>query len=301
MNKKTLRGSILLLLAAILFGSTFVAQSIGLDFLGPYSINGFRFLFGAVFLVPVFLIYDKVKSKKEIERAELKERKKNSVIGGVICGVTLAVATNLQQVGLVYTTAGKSGFITALYIVLVPIIGVFLGKRAGLNVWLAVIIAICGLFLISVTESFTVNVGDFLTMISAVAFAVNIIFVDRYAVKADGVFMSFIQILTAGILCIIPMIISRETITWLTFVGALPSILYIAVFSCCVAYTCQILGQADTSPALASIIMSFESVFAMIFGALILRETFNLRQIIGALLMFCAIMLAQFNPFKIKK
>lgn len=288
------------MLAAILFGSTFVAQSIGLDFLGPYSINGFRFLFGAIFLVPVFLISDKIKSKKGIDREELKNRKKNSVVGGIICGVTLAVATNLQQVGLVYTTAGKSGFITALYIVLVPIIGVFLGKRAGLNVWLAVITAIVGLFLISVTENLTVNIGDLLTMISAVAFAVNIIFVDKYAVKADGIFMSFIQILTAGVLCIIPTVISREVVTLQNFVCALPSVLYIAVFSCCVAYTCQILGQADTPPALASILMSFESVFAMIFGALILHETFSLRQVIGALLMFCAIMLAQFNPFKTK-
>jgi drug/metabolite transporter (DMT)-like permease len=300
MNKKAIRGSIFLLFAAIFWGSAFVAQDEGLKFLGPYSVNGLRFLFGALFLIPVFLVSDFIKIKRGADRKELRERKKNSVVGGIICGLTLAIASSLQQVGLVYTTAGKSGFITAMYIVLVPVFGIFFGKKAGLNVWLAVLIAVAGLFFISVTEELTVNFGDILTMVCAVAFAVNIMVVDKFVGSADGIFMSFVQILTAGVLCIIPMLISKETITWQTFTGALPYILYIAVFSCCVAYTFQILGQADTPPALASVLMSLESVFAMVFGALILEERFSAMQYLGAGLMFVAILLAQFNPFKRK-
>ena len=139
-----------------------------------------------------------------------------------------------------------------------------------------------------------------MTMICAVAFAVNIMAVDKFVGNADGIFMSFVQILTAGVLCIIPMIISKESITVESFWGAFPYVLYIAVFSCCVAYTCQILGQIDTPPALASVLMSLESVFAMVFGAIILKERFTVMQYVGAFLMFGAIMLAQFNPFKRK-
>lgn len=301
MNKKALRGSMFLLIAAIFWGSAFVAQDEGLKFLGPYSVNCFRFLLGAVLLIPVFLVSDVIKLKQGHTKEELAQRKKNSIVGGIICGVTLAVASCLQQVGLVYTTAGKSGFITAMYIVLVPVFSMFFGKKATLNVYLAVAISVVGLFFISVTEDLTVNLGDLLTMICAVAFALNIMVVDKFVDKADGIFMSFIQILTAGVLCIIPMLISRESVTIERFIGGLPYVGYIAVFSCCIAYTCQILGQKDTPPALASVLMSLESVFAMVFGAIILKEVFTLRQAIGAILMFGAIMLAQFNPFKRRK
>ncbi len=301
MNKKTIRGSLLLVITAILWGGSYVAHTLALNFVGPFSLGTIRFLFGAVCLIPVVFVSDYFKRKNGATKQELRKSKKNSLLWGSIFGVMLGSSTCLMYIGLQYTTAGNAGFIATLHIIIVPIVGIFIGKKVGLNVWLAVAIALVGLFLISMTDGLSVNLGDALMLIYAAAAAARIILIDKYAKDADGVFMSFIQILVAGLTCVIPMLIVGEKITLDAFVGSLPYVLYSAIFSCGVGFTLQILGQKDVSPALSSVILSLEGVFAFIFGAIILTEPLSPRKIIGACVMLVALLLAQINPFKRRK
>ena len=185
LDKKTLRGGGFLIIAAVFWGSAFIAQKIAADY--PFATNALRFLFGALFLLPVILIFNKIRIKNGKDREELKKEQKNSVIGGIICGVALALATTLQQLGLTFgTTVGKSGFLTALYMVIVPVSGLFFGKKIGLNVWIAVFLAIVGAFLMSYTGDFSICTGDILTICCAFAFAINVTLVDKFVKKADG-------------------------------------------------------------------------------------------------------------------
>lgn len=303
LDKKSLRGGGFLIIAAVFWGSAFIAQKIAADY--PFATNALRFLFGALFLLPVILIFNKIRIKNGKDREELKKEQKNSVIGGIICGVALALATTLQQLGLTFgTTVGKSGFLTALYMVIVPVSGLFFGKKIGLNVWIAVILAIVGAFLMSYTADFSICTGDILTICCAFAFAINVILVDKFVKKADGMTLSFFQLLSAGITgsvaLIIVNVIGKEVLTAEAFSHIILPVLYIAIFSCCVAYTCQVLGQRDVPAAAATVIMSMESVFSVIFGAIFLKEEISLLMAIGIVLIFTAIMFAQFNPFRKK-
>ena len=303
LDKKSLRGGGFLIIAAVFWGSAFIAQKIAADY--PFATNALRFLFGALFLLPVILIFNKIRIKNGKDREELKKEQKNSVIGGIICGVALALATTLQQLGLTFgTTVGKSGFLTALYMVIVPVSGLFFGKKIGLNVWIAVILAIVGAFLMSYTADFSICTGDILTICCAFAFAINVTLVDKFVKKADGMTLSFFQLLSAGITGSVALIIVNvskiEVLTAEAFSHIILPVLYIAIFSCCVAYTCQVLGQRDVSAAAATVIMSMESVFSVIFGAIFLKEEISLLMAIGIVLIFTAIMFAQFNPFRKK-
>ena len=303
LDKKTLRGGSFLIIAAVFWGSAFIAQKIAADY--PFATNALRFLFGALFLLPVILIFNKIRIKNGKDREELKKEQKNSVIGGIICGVALALATTLQQLGLTFgTTVGKSGFLTALYMVIVPVSGLFFGKKIGLNVWIAVILAIVGAFLMSYTGDFSICTGDILTICCAFAFAINVTLVDKFVKKADGMTLSFFQLLSAGITGSVALIIVNvskiEVLTAEAFSHIILPVLYIAIFSCCVAYTCQVLGQRDVSAAAATVIMSMESVFSVLFGAIFLKEEISLLMAIGIVLIFTAIMFAQFNPFRKK-
>ena len=303
LDKKTLRGGGFLIIAAVFWGSAFIAQKIAADY--PFATNALRFLFGALFLLPVILIFNKIRIKNGKDREELKKEQKNSVIGGIICGVALALATTLQQLGLTFgTTVGKSGFLTALYMVIVPVSGLFFGKKIGLNVWIAVILAIVGAFLMSYTGDFSICTGDILTICCAFAFAINVTLVDKFVKKADGMTLSFFQLLSAGITGSVALIIVNvskiEVLTAEAFSHIILPVLYIAIFSCCVAYTCQVLGQRDVSAAAATVIMSMESVFSVLFGAIFLKEEISLLMAIGIVLIFTAIMFAQFNPFRKK-
>ena len=303
LDKKTLRGGGFLIIAAVFWGSAFIAQKIAADY--PFATNALRFLFGALFLLPVILIFNKIRIKNGKDREELKKEQKNSVIGGIICGVALALATTLQQLGLTFgTTVGKSGFLTALYMVIVPVSGLFFGKKIGLNVWIAVILAIVGAFLMSYTGDFSICTGDILTICCAFAFAINVTLVDKFVKKADGMTLSFFQLLSAGITGSVALIIVNvskiEVLTAEAFSHIILPVLYIAIFSCCVAYTCQVLGQRDVPAAAATVIMSMESVFSVIFGAIFLKEEISLLMAIGIVLIFTAIMFAQFNPFRKK-
>ncbi len=303
LDKKSLRGGGFLIIAAVFWGSAFIAQKIAADY--PFATNALRFLFGALFLLPVILIFNKIRIKNGKDREELKKEQKNSVIGGIICGVALALATTLQQLGLTFgTTVGKSGFLTALYMVIVPVSGLFFGKKIGLNVWIAVILAIVGAFLMSYTGDFSICTGDILTICCAFAFAINVSLVDKFVKKADGMTLSFFQLLSAGITGSVALIIVNvskiEVLTAEAFSHIILPVLYIAIFSCGVAYTCQVLGQRDVSAAAATVIMSMESVFSVIFGAIFLKEEISLLMAIGIVLIFTAIMFAQFNPFRKK-
>ena len=280
---KSLRSAALLVLTAAIWGAAFVAQSAGMDYIGPFTFGGLRTLLGAVVLVPVAWA---------MHRGGKPVPWKKTLIGGAVSGVVFFAATSLQQVGIQYTTAGKAGFITALYVVLVPLCGLALGKKPGALVWAGVALACAGLYLLCVTDGFSLGRGDALVLGCAFGFTAHILVIDRFAADTDGVVFSIVQFAVAGTLSCIVMAFT-ETPTLPAIAGAAPSILYAGILSCGVGYTLQIIGQKRVDPTVASILLSLESVFAALFGALILRETLSAREALGCALMFAAIVLAQ--------
>lgn len=290
MKDKKLLGNILLLVTALIWGSSFVAQRLGTSYLEPFSFNSVRTIIGGLSLIPVIWFLDR--KKPESERNTSPEERKLLLMGGIFCGVALFIASSLQQIGIEYTTAGKSGFITALYILLVPVFSIFLGKPIRTHVWGAIILGLGGLYLLCIKEGFSIGKGDFITLICAVAFAFHILIIAHYAPKVDGVRLSCIQFLVAGFLGLICMFIFEKPEIG-NFTSCILPILYSGLFSCGIAYTLQIVGQKWTEPAVASLLMSFESVFAVVSGWLILGEGFSVRELGGCALMFCAVIMAQ--------
>ncbi len=301
MDKKSLSGSIMLLICALCFGCCYVVQSISNKILGPFTVNCIRFITGGILLIPVMFVFDRINIKHGATKQEIRSKKKQSLLGGFICGLSLTLASSLQQTGLIFTTAGNAGFIVSLYIIFVPIIGLIFGKKVGLNVWLAIVLAVGGLFLISFSLPFKFNLGDILSICSAIGFAINIILIGKFSAKCDGIFMSIIQMLTTGVFCGILAPIFGEKPTATNLVSALPYVVISAVLVCCVAYTLQVIGQKYTPPSIASVIISLESVFAFIAGIIFLKEPVTPMKIGGALLVMCAVLLAQFNPFNLIK
>ena len=288
---KQFRGALLLTLTALIWGTAFVAQSLGMDYLGPFTFNGVRNFVAAVGLLPVIAFLRRRQGKAEARGAAGKSGK-TLWVGGVLCGLALGVASSLQQIGIQYTTAGKAGFVTAFYIVLVPVLGMFLGKKTGWKVWLAVAMALAGLYFLCITESFSVGRGDIYVFIGSLLFAVHILIIDYFAPRTDGVKMSCIQFFVAGILSMFPMAAFETT----TVEGALRSwgpLLYAGVLSCGVAYTLQIIGQKNMNPTVASLILSLESCISVLAGWVILGERLSVREGLGCVLMFAAIILAQ--------
>ena len=283
-----IKNSIMLFLAAVIWGCAFVAQSVGMDYMGPFSFNGFRSILGSAVLIPVVILMNKLKSPEKKKR----EDKKTSIIGGICCGVALCIASNLQQIGMQYTTPGKAGFITALYIVLVPVASIFLNKKAGLKVWISVVIAVAGLYFLCMTDSLRLSKGDFFVFLCALAFTGHILVVDYFVNNADGVLMSCIQFLFTGIITTILAFIF-ETPSIVQVQGALIPLLYAGIMSCGAAYTLQILGQKDMNPTVASLILSLESVTSVVAAFIILGQAMSVRELIGCVLMFIAIILAQ--------
>ena len=289
MKTGQMRNSLLLLLTAFIWGAAFVAQSVGGEAVGCFTFNGVRSLIGALVLLPVIWLMD-AKKKEELEQ---KEDQKTLIIGGICCGVMLCIASNFQQFGISFTTVGKAGFITAMYILIVPILGLFMKKKAGFKVWLGVVLAMMGLYLLCMTsESFSLSKGDFLVLICAGFFSLHILIIDYFSPKVDGVRMSCIQFLVCGIISMIMAFIFETPDVSAILSGWLP-ILYAGVLSCGVAYTLQIVGQKNMDPTVASLILSLESVFSVLAGWLILDQTLSLRELFGCVLMFLAIILAQ--------
>ena len=302
MSKKA-KGNILLLITALIWGSAFVAQSVGIDAIGPYAYNLYRNIIAFVVMIPVCLFFRKRENKQNPRtEAEWTAINIRSVKAGILVGIVLFVASTLQQLGMVTTSAGKAGFITALYIVMVPILGLFIKKKTAGSVWVAVIVALVGFYLISVTEGFVVAKGDAICFLGAVCFAVHILVIDHASEKEiDGVLMSCVQFLVAAILSIAPSLL-WDTISWHSVVITIVPILYSGVLSSGVGYTLQIIAQKDTDPTVASLLLSLESVFAAIFGFLLLHEILSTRELIGCALVFFAVIIVQIPmPEKEKK
>ena len=290
MKESKLKGNSMLILTALIWGTAFVAQSVGMDFVGPFTFLAARSIIGGIVLIPCIFLLNKIGSKdKKIEK---KENKKDLIVGGVLCGIVLCAASSLQQVGIIYTSVGKAGFITALYIVIVPILGLFLKKKVQSNVWLSVVISMVGLYLLCVKENLGINKGDFLMFLSAFVFSIHILVIDHFSPIVDGVKMSCIQFFVCGIIAFIPAVIF-ENPELKNIRAAYTPILYSGIMSCGVAYTLQIVGQKYTDPVLASLILSLESVFAALSGWLILKEVFSGKELIGCILVFSAIIMAQ--------
>lgn len=296
--KRKSTNNFLLALTAFIWGSAFVAQSVGMDYLGSFTFNSIRCLMGGIVLIPVLLLFKRNGRKKsqeqvaEVAGAGIGSRK-DLIVGGICCGLALAAGSSLQQIGLVYTTAGKAGFITALYIVIVPVMGILLGKRVGLKVWIGVVLAATGMYFLCITEGFSIAKGDFFVFLCAAAFSVHILVIDSFAPKVDGVALSCIQFFVCGILCAVPMLVSEQPQISQIMEAWVP-LAYAGVLSCGVAYTLQVVAQKNTDPAVASLILSLESVFSVLAGWVILGERLSGRELFGCALVFTAVILAQF-------
>lgn len=299
MRRSSFGNSILLLLAAIIWGVSFVAQSAGMDYMGPLTFNASRFLIGGIVLLPFTLTGEIVKWKKTEDSLERKVNLKTTLIGGICCGLAICSASIFQQYGILYTTVGKAGFITALYIVMVPIFGLFFKKRPRWIVWPGAVLAVIGLYLLCMNGSMTINKGDVLLFCCAIIFTIHIMVIDYFSPKASGVSLSCIQFLFSGIVCTIAALLFEQP-SWEGIVAGLLPILYAGVMSCGVAYTLQIIGQKNVEPAVASIVLSLESVVSVLAGWILLHEILSPKEIVGCILMFVAVILVQLPERKSK-
>ncbi|MDD3920032.1 MAG: DMT family transporter [Eubacteriales bacterium] len=293
-NKAAMKSNLLLLLATFIWGTAFVAQSTGMEHVGPFTFGTVRFLLGCVVLLPVIYFRDRAEGKRFtlFGTAEPGERKA-LVKAGVLCGVILSIASGMQQIGMLYTTVGKAGFLTTLYVVLVPVLGLFLGKRVRHVVWLAVAVALIGAYLLCMTPGgLTVNPGDVCMMICALFFSFHILFIDRYALHVDSLRFSSLQFLVCSIINAVMMCLF-ETPNIAAIGNAWLSILYTGALSCGVAYTLQVVAQKNIHPVVATLLFAMESVFAVLSGWAILGETLTFREGIGCALVFGAVILAQ--------
>ncbi len=300
--KKGVKGPILLLIAALIWGGSFVAQRIGGNLIGPFTFGAFRLLIGALFLRIVLTFTDKLGIS---EIPPKKEDKKRQFIVGIVCGFFVAVAINLQQVALyIGVPGGKAGFLASLYILIVPIIGIFFKKKCGINVWIAVFIALVGLYFLCMTEGFGFRLGDTLLLLDSLAFAFQIIIIDQFGSKVDGFRLSGMEFLFAGILTFV-IALFVEILPypgglgeWIKLFanGELWLVLsYMGIASSGIAYTLQVLGQRDTEPTMAALIMSLEAVFAVFAGWLFLKEVLSTKEIYGCAFIFASIIIAQID------
>lgn len=284
--KKQLSGVIALLGATVIWGSAFIAQSVGMDKIGPFTFQAVRCFLAVVFLFPASALFSRGKPfwKSWADPALWRS--------GVICGLALFAASSLQQIGLVYTDAGKAGFLTAMYIVFVPFLGLFLGQRPGRNALLSLIPAIVGLYLLSCTSVSGINKGDVLLLLCAVAFSVQILLIDRHCAGLDGLKLNCIQALVAAVLSV-PWALLTETVDASRIASCWLPLGYAGVLSMGVAYTLQIVGQKRVAPSAAALLMSLESVFAALFGWLLLHETMTRAELLGCVLVFAAVVMSQ--------
>lgn len=289
---KKLYSSLALLLAAIIWGFAFVAQTVGMDYVGAFTFQASRYFLGALTLIPFILISDYRKKQTDTHQPLTPAEKKELVKGGVICGLALTVASTFQQVGLAYTTVGKSGFITSMYIILVPIFGLFLHKRVPPKIWGCVVVAAVGLYFLSINGPLVLSRGDTLTIICAFCFCIHILCVDHFVARSDAVKLSFLQLLVTAVVSGILMLILEHP-TWAAISAALPAILYAGILSCGVAYTLQVVGQQYASPTAATLLMSLESVFSVLGGILLLQQIPTSREFFGCALIFTAVLLSQ--------
>lgn len=296
------------MLTSFIWGSAFVAQSSGMDYVGPYTYNMARNVLAFLFLIPVIYVIGKKKGVTDnagsgtgIDDAASGEANWKSIllpnrttlVGGIYCGLVMAVASSLQQIGITMTTAGKAGFITALYIILVPLMGVFIGKKIPRIIWFCVVLAMAGFYLLCVKEGFSISKGDILVLFCSVGFSVHIMTIDHFISKGvDGVKMACIQFAVAAIV-MTPVMFALENPSVSGLLSAWMTIAYAGILSSGVGFTLQIVAQKDTDPTTATLIMSLESVFAAVSGCLFLNEVLLPKEILGCILVFVAVILAQ--------
>lgn len=302
MQKVKIRNSLLLLLTAAIWGTSFVAQSVGMDYLGPFTFNMLRSLLGGLFLLPCILLLNRV-FPRNIEKNNPAQKKENQRLlwkGGISCGILLAFATGFQQVGIQYTTVGRAGFITACYIIIVPVIGLtFFHKKCRSSIWAAVALALVGLYLLCITDGFDIGKGDFYIFICSLLFSLHILVIDHFSPLVDGIKMSCIQFFVCGGISAI-FAFGTETPDLSNILMAWGSLLYAGILSCGVAYTLQIVGQKNLNPTVASLILSMESCISVLSGWILLNQKLTARELTGCVLMFTAIILAQL-PEKVSR
>lgn len=283
---KKYKSELLLALAAFIWGIAFVAQSVSMDHIGPWTFTCVRNLIAAATLYVLLPVLDKITGTSD------GKLNKKVIVGGIACGLALAIASMFQQTGIQYTTVGKAGFLTALYTVIVPIFSLFLGKKSKWNVYVAVGISIIGMYFLCVNEDFSIAYGDTLVLICAVMFAIHILVIDHFGKGNDGIRMSCIQFLVAGLFCMVGMFVFEKPNISNIIEAAIP-ILYAGILSSGAGYTLQIVGQKDADPSIAGMILSLESVFAALAGAVLLGEMLSVKEFIGCVLVFGAIILSQ--------
>ena len=287
-----LKYNLLMMLAALIWGSAFVAQRVGMDFNGPYTFNCVRSFIGSLALLPVILTLGRAGAVRQLAT---RGGRRDLLLGGLVCGTILTASTLFQQVGLTGTSAGKAGFITAQYILLVPLFGLFLGKRTTWLLWLAVAIALAGMYLLCVKDGLQVEKGDLCVLCCAVGFAFHILVIDHFAKRVDGILLSCVQFVVCGFLSGVLMFALEKPAVGALLKGWIP-LLYTGILSSGVAYTLQIITQKHLSPAIAALVMSLESVFAALAGWIVLHEKLSPREFVGCVLVFAATLLAQVPP-----
>ena len=311
-----LRNTFFLFLTAMIWGAAFVAQSVSMDYIGPFTFICLRSVIGGLFLIPVIIVLDGIRKKSQNESADvvnsenilhieteekqrLSWKNKQLIEGGIVCGIFLFFANCFQQTGIQYTTVGKAGFITTFYIIIVPLIGLFFKKYCGILTWIGVVIALAGLYFLCITQKLTIQRGDALILCCSVLYAGQILAIDHYNPFVDGVKMSCIQFLTGGILGAVFMLLFENPSIAMILSAAGP-ILYTGIMSTGVGYTLQIVGQKGLNPTVAALILCLESVFSALSGYLFLHQVLTTRELIGCALMFIAIVLAQLPDIRRK-
>jgi len=311
-----LRNTFFLFLTAMIWGAAFVAQSVSMDYIGPFTFICLRSVIGGLFLIPVIIVLDGIRKKSQNESADvvnsenilhieteekqrLSWKNKQLIEGGIVCGIFLFFANCFQQTGIQYTTVGKAGFITTFYIIIVPLIGLFFKKYCGILTWIGVVVALAGLYFLCITQKLTIQRGDALILCCSVLYAGQILAIDHYNPFVDGVKMSCIQFLTGGILGAVFMLLFENPSIAMILSAAGP-ILYTGIMSTGVGYTLQIVGQKGLNPTVAALILSLESVFSALSGYLFLHQLLTTRELIGCALMFIAIVLAQLPDIRRK-
>ena len=287
MKKEQIKGSAMLLFATLIWGSAFVAQSVGMDHLGPMSFQAVRSLLAVAAMAVLVFCADRDKARYFVQW-----KNKNLWKTGLLCGLALFAAQSLQQMGLQYTEPGKAGFITAMYIVLVPVFGLFLGRRCGWQIWFSVALAVAGLYLLSCVGVARINLGDVMILVSAGAFAVQILLIDYLAQELDGLRLNGIQFFVVMVLSALTAAFT-ETASWQGVIDCAVPLLYTGILSSGVAFSLQILGQQHLPPEPASLIMSLESVFAVLAGWVILGQTLRPIEALGCCLVFAGVILCQ--------
>ncbi len=302
MKGTKLKGNLLLLLTALIWGTSFIAQSVGMETVSPSAFTAVRCMLGTLVLLPVIALLDRGKASRgeDVQKAD-----KTLLIGGVLCGIVLYFASMFQTAGMVYTSPGKSGFITALYMVFIPIVRLLFGKKPSPIVLVAVLVAVCGMYCLCIGEDLSVNYGDLLTLVCAVFFTAHILIIDHFSPKVDGVKLSCLQFFVCGCIGLVTMFFDTPAFDAGAILACWKPICYSGILSCGVAYTLQIVAQKYTDPTSASILMSLESVFSTLSTVVLVALGWELtggilsmREIFGCVLMFAAILLVQVPDMK---